>query len=184
MPKMLLVLSILLLSRTGFPLPISPAPEQTTVSIFDVRKETVARTMPLTPRLARYVVDALEDSPSTYLGFTLDPKDGWIVHVSFPAPATARSPFYVDKIKETYLFLESGTNVRALIFYDSVRKISIAELKVSPERLAQAFEIRLPVRPSPLQDQDDDQDENGDAERIHDPRRIPNLQQAFFIDLL
>jgi len=171
----LLVFSLLLSSKTPSPLPLSRETAQPVVSVFDVRRESVAKTFPLTPRLSRWVVDALDDSPSAYGGYALDPKSGWIVRVPFAAPATARSPLYDDRIKLTYLFLEPGKSVKALIFYETSRKISIAELRVAPERVALAFGIRLAVRPAPLPDQDHDEHENRDAQRIHDPSRVPDL---------
>lgn len=98
-------------------------------AVFDVKREKVVKSMTLTPELARSVIDSLEDSPTVYGGFTLEPRSGLVVRVPFDPPVAVRSSLYRDRIRQLYLFLEPGLPVRALVFHATSNRIAIVVLK-------------------------------------------------------
>jgi hypothetical protein len=86
------------------------------VSVFDVKQEKVVQAMPLEPTLQRSVLALLQSGPTVYGGLSVNPRSGLIVRIDFPAPLRIPHPFYKDRIREVYLFLEPDTAPRALLF--------------------------------------------------------------------
>jgi hypothetical protein len=91
------------------------------VSIFDVKQEKVIKVIPLTIEMLNLTLNVLQASPEIYSGFTLNPKNGFILHIPFTTPIKVNNPLYPDKIKEIYLFLEEDEKIKALLFFESAK---------------------------------------------------------------
>ncbi|TVX95329.1 hypothetical protein [Cohnella terricola] len=112
------------------------------VSVFSVKQEKVVLATRLTPDVQQNVIQALEDSPSHYGGYTLEPRSGWIAHVPFASPIAIPDSIYSDRIKEVYVYLEPNQNAKALVFYVSSGKFTIVVLKPDAESMMRKMNLR------------------------------------------
>ncbi len=129
--KLLCLSLIALLLFTGN---LISAKELPTVSIFDVKQEKVVKVMPLTLEFKNSVFQVLKSSPAVYGGFSMNPKNGLILHIPFHSPVEIPHRFYSDRIKEIYLFLEYGSKPKALLFLESKQRQIIVELDYDPDK--------------------------------------------------
>lgn len=113
---------------------LSQQPEQTNVQIYDVKQEKVIKEQPLTSHLQESIITLLDSSPTIYSGFTMDPKDGFILHIQFNKPIQLTSDLYPDFVKETYIFLEQGVPPKALIFFHTLKKNMLIVLDESSDQ--------------------------------------------------
>lgn len=116
--KHIQIAAALLAAVFAFHRPAAAAEEALAVSVFDVKREKVVQAMPLEPPLQRSVLALLRSAPSMYGGLSVNPRGGLIVRIAFPAPLQVSHPFYKDRVRQVYLFLEPGTDPRALLFWE------------------------------------------------------------------
>jgi len=107
------------------------------VEVFDVVKEQVVHTLPLSKSLRRQIIHALNESPKPYEGITVNPTGGFIVHAVFPEPEKLRHPLYPEPVGEVYLFLEPKRTPLALLFYSRGHRPRVYTLEADPVRLIQ-----------------------------------------------
>jgi len=108
-------------------------PDPVRVQIFDVQEGRVVKQIPLAPELEKSIIHSLQDSPKMYGGFSVNPKNGVILHVQFANPIQISSPLFPDSIKELYLILEKDTQPMALIFFNSTSKYIVVVLNGTSE---------------------------------------------------
>lgn len=134
----LLVVGAAMLARTGTALASSPLPPP--VEVFDVKQERVVNTMPLSGKLKRIIIKAINDSPTPYGGVTMNPTSGIIVHVRFEKPTKLSGKLYPEPINEAYLFLDRGKSPLALLFFSNGHRPRVYTLQADPDRLIQAVQ--------------------------------------------
>lgn len=128
----------------------APASESPNVAIFDVKQEKVTKVIPFDADLKESIVEVLQSSPTMFGGFSLNPRNGLVLHFVFESPIQPANRLYSSPIKELYLFLEPQTKPKALLFLTSNQpKTMVVELNYDTElfirnnRLETAWQLSL-----------------------------------------
>ncbi|MFC5405844.1 hypothetical protein [Cohnella soli] len=103
--------------------------EPTLFQVFDVKQGKVVQQRPLTSELEKSILSLLDNSPTLYGGLAMNPESGIVLHIVWDEPIQLASALYPEPIKEIYLFLEPGTQPKALIFLKDKAKYRVVVLQ-------------------------------------------------------
>ena len=136
----LIVSCFVLFASTGSAQADNPLPPP--VEVFDVQQGKVVHTLPLSNKLKKLIINALNHSPSPYKGVTMNPTSGIIVHVRFAQPVKLRPKLYPEPVNETYLFLDQQQSLSplALLFFSKGHPPRVYTLQAESDDLLHAVQ--------------------------------------------